>query len=292
MANVYTKGSISERTLLVHLTINKWAGKKSNKDQSRKVALKNNASADACTLVINLIGGDHLKPINRAADEAYRVFKTESLPMYDGGWRVIPSDIFLEFQGRVKACIDVYNQRVEEFLEKYPSLIEKAGGVERLGEFAKDTVLPSVSDIRNRFAITVQVMPMANTTDFRVRMMDDDLDEVRKEVEATVKASMQESVKELYKRFADLVTKVQTTMEEPDKQFKVVIIDKLRDFVRRLPLMNIAGDPVLDELCKDAEKTLVNIDGEQMRTDPKARKQVAKDAKAIVKKLDAFFPVR
>jgi hypothetical protein len=87
---------------------------------------------------------------------------------------------------------------------------------------------------------------------------------------------------DLYRRLAAVVSRMATTLSEPDKIFRDSLVGNIRDLCNLLPSLNIAADPGLDSLNRDIERRLASLDPGLLRIDPAVRQAAAVDAAALL----------
>ena len=95
----------------------------------------------------------------------------------DGGLRILPSARFVEYSKAIRKEIDKYNETVQTFIERYPQI--KATAKERLGNFLDGQTLPSPYEMKNKFGIRQDILPMPSASDFRVNINDAEANDIK-----------------------------------------------------------------------------------------------------------------
>lgn len=272
---------LSKRAMLIHLSGHQWTGRKKDKRVSKDVCVRVNADADAGAWWTYLVPQKELKPINTAWGRVYRLFCDLTLPWLDGGLRILPSDMYFTFREKMKTPIADYNKAVESFLKRWPEIVIKAP--KRLGKLATNLQLPNVAELRAKFYINQDILPVPEVSDFRI-----DNDEASKQVESSIKSGMVKATRELYERLDKLVGNIAEVMSKPDKKFRNSIIRNLKDFCVTIPKYNVMNIPELETLSHDIMKKLTNLDPEDLREIPRNRKKAGAEAKALLVKIRSY----
>jgi len=276
---------LSDRAMLIQLSIKQWTGKHKDKDTSERVAVQANAERDAVDCIINLVSPAELQPINGARGRVFRQHKLLTLPWSDGGLRILASDMFFTYRDKMKKPIAEYNKVKDVFANRFPELI--ANAPKRLGNLPTG-VMPSADQIKYRFRIEQNIMPLPNIADFRADWADDEAESIRQQVTADFETFTRRAIQDVWVRLSNMIEKIGTTMRE-DKKFHNSIIDNLKDFCILMPKFNITADEDLERIRKETLDKLAELDPEDLREIPNNRKKAAKDAKELVSKISQYM---
>jgi hypothetical protein len=260
-----------------------WTGRKKDSKVGRDVCLDKDAEADDGAWWTYMIPKAKLKRMDTARGRCRTQWIKETLPWMDGGIRILPSALFMQYTKRMREYIKEYEEAKDEFLKDYPTIVEDAK--RRLGKLAKGKRFPNVSEIRNKFDITLDVLPIPTVGDFRVQLGDKQLEKAQKEVERTINTMVDKAMEELWLQFKNLIAKVEATMSDPKKKFKDSIIKNLEDFCELVPKMNLTDDDKLESLRRDVKARLAQLKPDELRNNKHSRKKAAKTAKEILAKV-------
>ena len=205
----------------------------------------------------------------------------------DGGLRILPSAMFFKFREEMKEPIAAYNAAVDTFAERDPELVKKAP--KRLGDLARTYVLPSETQIKWRFRLKQNLLPVPNTADFRADWADDEAASIEQQVTADFQALTTKAVQDVWLRLSEMIGKIAETMGGANKKFRNTIITNLKDFCILIPKFNITNDANLEQIRKDVMKKLTDLDPEDLREIPNNRKKAAKDAKELMNKISQYI---
>jgi hypothetical protein len=178
-----------------------------------------------------------------------------------------------------------------EFVEKvFPLISTEAAKQKRLGKLAttKAVQFPSAAQLKERFRITMDIIPMPEVGDFRTKMGDDEFAIARQEALETHQRSTKKAMQEVWMRLADLVSSIAETMGERDKTFRDSLIGNLRNFCELLPAYNVTGDQSLESMRREVVNKLASLNPEDLREIPNNRKAAAKTANDILAKISQY----
>lgn len=281
-----TTNRLSERAMLIHLSTHEWTGKTKDKRVSQDASRRENADKDVIEAIINLAPPGELKPISVARGRVYRRFCELTLPWLDGALRILPSAMFMDFRKEMNEVITFHTEAVTIFAGRWPDIVANKG--KRLGKLAGRYKLPGVDEIKRRFYIHMDILPMPEAVDFRAKVGDDEIAEVKKQVEKSLGIASTKAMSEVWSRLAELVANVAETMGQPKKRFNDSLIKKLKTFAEMLPKYNITDNTDLDNIRKEVINKLAGLDPEDLREIPNKRKAANKDAKDILEKIAQY----
>jgi len=190
----------------------------------------------------------------------------------------LPSAMFLTFRKEMATTLSEYETIVAKFVANYPTI--KAEAERRLGKLASTKRIPEVWEIQDKFAAKTTILPIPETSDFRVALSDVDISEIRKEMETDLNNMVGKAMENLWYQLIEMIKKIQTTTAKPNKIFRDSMISNLKDFCEMIPKLNITDDPKLEEARKEALKELATLsptDLRESKTDRKAANKAASD---------------
>ena len=181
---------------------------------------------------------------------------------------------------------------VEEFLKVYPSL--RATRQFDMGDLFDEKEFPTPDVVRSKFHFTFETCPVPNNEDIRVidALPAEELDRlvaegVEQENEK-VRKGMAVAAERLATVVATMHKKLSVKIGDSGHIFRDSLIENIASLVEIMPGLNITGDPVLAQMCKDAKKlTLYSPD--ELREDEDKRAKAAKEAKTLAGKLAGLF---
>jgi hypothetical protein len=282
------ENNVSNVAMLYRLKISKWGASQKDNNESHKVCLQNNAKDGAANVFIQLVPKEELKDIQRAANKVRAIWMRYTLVWLEEGIRILPARSYDKFTAEIKLAVDEFDLEVKNFIARYPEIVKNASPI--LGELLKNNPLPSVEELKYKFTIRQDVLPIPKPSDFQISSIGDEpLNEIRKNIANAVINATEDAVKKLYDELYNLVSKIKDTTNVKDKIFRDSLIGNLKDFCERLPDLNIINDENLNNLCKDCVKQFAKINPQELRDDENLRKETSLKAETFlnnIRKID------
>ncbi len=311
------KTLLSENAVKVRLTTKHYSGIKS--DKKLRGDLANSADANESYLNVQkyLVGKESVKYFRRIINQfrnntfypATVAWDDNSSDHYTGkvvsGWRLVPVTRLDELMERVEVSRKEFNQEVDEFLKRYPDLIESAKL--QLGDAFNLNDYPDVDELSEKFRFDFEMEAVSDyesTKDIRLNCSENLKKKIendaRKRVEGNVRNVMKDVVSSLLDQVDHLVGKLKSYDPENKRKggfFKDSSFENLKRTLDSLPSINndiLGGDPDV----KEAHQKLVAVVSrlgevsELRESDNKAkskRKKVAKDLADSVDDLKGSF---
>ncbi len=277
---------LNERAMLVGIKFSQWTGRTKDKKVSQEVMRSKHADGDSGSWWTYLAPKKALQKINTAYCRCDVIHRKLTLPWTDGGLRILPSAMFMEYRREMSDAIEGFHESVEEFLRDYPTIRQEAK--DRLGDLLDGKILPTAADIRSKFGVVQTVVPLPTVQDFRVDLSADDLKEVREQITRTLTEATGRAMGSIWEKLAEMVDKVEVQLSHADKTVRKTVIQNLAEFCKRIPKMNIADDAKLESIRKEVLDKLGKLDAATLRESAPDRKKAAKTAKQLSKKIGSF----
>jgi hypothetical protein len=271
---------LTERALLTVLTINEWRGRRHDKEVSAHVARENGADRSAGCYTKALLPKQYLGKIAQVRTEARTLHHELTLPWCDDGFRILPVDLHLTYMERFRDLRTRFQAAVSEFLTFYGDAKEAAR--ESLGTLYREADYPSPNHLRRAFDFEIKLQPLPSVRDWRIDLPQSTIDRIRQELEARHEEAQRLAMADLYRRLAGTVSRMATTLSQPEKIFRDSLVGNLRELCSVLPQLNIARDPRLAELAEKVELRLARLEPSVLRHDPAVRQRAGHDAAALL----------
>jgi len=283
---------LSEKAMLVTLSIGFWTGSKLDKEVTDHVHADYAADSDAGKYNKALVPKAALDPVKKAITRVREYHKTHTLPWRDGGVRLLPSAHYLEYTSGLRDLFVEVDREAERFFALYPDLIDAARA--RLNGMFRATDYPDVSQLRGRYYRQTEIEPLPAGNDFRVNLSVEETKAIQAEIETRTQAKVQEATRDLWDRLhkgvARMADRLADDPGEPGKaqRFTSTVVTGLLDLVHLLPALNLTGDPNLERMRREVEDKLTKIPAEDLREDPVARADVKRAADDILKAMAGY----
>jgi len=285
---------LSEKALLVRLSVKHPSFAKTDKAVSLEVADSKNANKKAVKVIKTTIDTTHqaYKGVKTARGKLYNLFASETAPWSEDGWYIIKAQGYDRFTEAMREARDSFDVAVADFLKVYPELVDQAP--DRLGGLYDASLFPSVEDCKELFYVDIEVRPVPEAGDFRVAMSADDKQKIATQIQRKNDQRVKEVTTDLFDRTHDVVSNMVQRLEafDPDKKGAKLygsLVDNVRDIAELLPSLNVGDDPRLERLAKEIGLRLTEADTATLKKDEGKRKQVADHAREIMNQIDDFI---
>ena len=285
---------LSEKALLVRLTVKHPSFAKTDKAVSHEVADQKNANKRAVKVLKTLIDTTHpaYKAVKTARGALYNVFAAETAPWSEDGWYIIKAKGYDRFTEVMREKTDAFDVAVGDFLKVYPELVDQAP--DRLGDLFDADLFPSVEACKELFYSDIEVRPVPEAGDFRVAMSADDKQKITAQIQRNNDKRVSEVTTECFDRAYSVVSNMVERLEafDPDKKGAKLydsLVGNVRDIAELLPSLNVGDDPRLEQLAKEIGQRLTETDTDTLKRDEGKRKEIAADAREIMNQIDDFI---
>ena len=281
--------NLSDRALLVQLTISQWTARKYDKKATQEVATTFNTSKDAGRYNKSLLPmNDYLDRVHKKTTFIREKFYKNTLPWGMEGTMMLPTTNYLAFMNEFRKEKNEWLTLVNDFKSNYLQLKDDAKRV--LGQLYADADYPTESEVGNKFRIDMAVFPVPST-DFRCQIASDELSRIQQDVEARVADAQATAMKEVWTRLYDRVKHMAEKLADPKSIFRDTLVENLQEQCAMLTRLNFMDDPNLEALRQQVEGTLASHHPDALRNDPDLRRDTAAEAKAIMDKMSVFMGV-
>jgi len=279
--------NLSERALLVQLSISQWAARKYDKKISNEVASQHGTATVVGRYNKSLLPmNDLLDNVHKKASLIRTNFYANTLPWGMEGTQMLPSSHYLNFMTEFRKEKNEWQTLVANFTSNYDSLKEDAKRF--LGTLYNESDYPTLSEIVGKFNIDIAVFPVPST-DFRVSIASEELKRIQQDVERRVQQSQAVAMKEVWTRLYDKVKHMADKLADPKAVFRDSMIDNAREICALLPRLNFSDDPNLETLRQQVEMGIANHHPDALRNNPDLRRDTAAEARAIMDKMNVFM---
>ena len=279
--------NLSDRTLLVQLSISQWTARKYDKKTTKQVADSNGVAMDVGRYNKALLpASDMLDKVHKYSAAVRQEYYANTLPWGIDGTQMLPTSNYLNFVSEFRKHKSEWQSLVNKFVEQYQDLKDDAKAY--LGPLYNEADYPSGHEIANKFRMDMAVFPVP-TNDFRCEIASDELDRIRADVERRVEDAGKQAMQEVWQRLYDRVVKMSEKLNDPASIFRDSLVENAREICAMLPRLNFMDDPDLETMRQEVEAKLTGFHPDTLRHDLDVRRQAATDATDIINKMKAFM---
>lgn len=272
---------IQNRSMLVDLTISRWTAVKHDRAVSAEVD-QTHAAKQGGRYNKYLIDKAHLAAIDSIANELRKYHYSRTLPWTDKGHRILPADLFFDYQQELAKYKQQFQTAVSDFVKLYPQLVQDARL--RLGTMYRPEDYPQPSDLFGMFDVSLDIAPVPDANDFRVDVAQETQDEIRAQITQAVATRQTKMVKECWARMREVVGRIAEQCGKENGVIRDSLMDNARDLVAVLGGLNITDDPKITEIEADIRDKLI-VPVCQLRTSPAIRAKTAYVARKLLERM-------
>jgi len=280
--------SILGRAILVNVCIGLWTARKHDAKVTERVNTEMAKNRKAGRYHKRLFGGDAASHSHlvQAAQVTRTKHYAQTLPWEDSGWRLLPTENYLEYTKAMRAAKVQFEEALEVFLRDYPKLVRQAE--ERLGQMYKRDDYPSTSEVRGKFHFDIQFGPLPAGDDFRVTLPQKEMAAMGRGVEDRVTQAVTNAMSDAWARLGDAVTDLRSRLHD-GKYLRETMVTRIGEVADVLGRLNLTKDAALEKARKQVLKDLAGLDVDTLRDDDKVRKDAAKKADAILATMKGVY---
>ena len=278
--------NLSDRALLVQLSVSQWTARKYDKKVTNEVASAHGTTTAAGRYNKSLLPmNDYLDRVHKKTTHIRTKFYENTLPWGIEGTMMLPTSNYLQFMTDFRKEKGEWQSLVDQFVGNYDQL--RLDAKRLLGSLYDDGDYPDETDVARKFKMDMAIFPVPNT-DFRVSIASDELTRIQQDVEKRVADAQSTAMKEVWDRLYDRVKHMAEKLAYPKAIFRDTMVENTKELCALLPRLNFMDDPNLEQLRQQVEATLLKHP-EALRNDPDLRRDTASEAKAIMDKMSVFM---
>lgn len=281
------------QSLLTDLTISTWDARKSDKRESDKVVRDNDAKSSKAVNVVKRLFADEpkLMRIQHTAQSIRLWHYSRTLPWSDKGVRLLPMAAFLRYKQEYNEWERKFHECVDEFVNEYPTLVSKAAF--QLGDLFNRADYPSAMEVRRRFRVSLEFLPVPQSGDFRIDAQKAELDALKEQYEQRMQERLEEAAGDLWRRVHDLLARMSTQFgydQGKPKRLHQSLYTTARELVGLLDSLNVTNDPDMISARVELEELIYDGMIEDARKHEAARTRIKAGVDAIAQKYAGKLP--
>jgi hypothetical protein len=287
----FSASKLSSSALIVNMSLSVWTGRKLDKRVSEEVDQAKSTKTRAGNYHKNLLAGSgKLEQITKIANACRAWMYTTTQPWGDNGDRLLPVSALLEFKSRLADYEQQFGTAVNDFLNDYDTLV--AAAAFQLGDLFNREDYPTRESITAKFAFRYSLTPLPQAGDFRVDVGNDGLRELQEQYEQVMHDRVTGAMREAWDRLYEVLERMSDRLSDDTddngdvkrKIFRDSLIDNAVEICGLLKTFNITGDLRMDEMRRQLEDALKNVDAQSLRDSDHLRQQTKAKVDALLDK--------
>ena len=180
-----------------------------------------------------------------------------------------------------------FEEAVARFIADYKDLVEDARV--RLNSMFNRGDYPDGAQIENKYRLEVFIDPLPSAADFRVTLQAEEIDQIRKRIQARNRSAFEEAMRDVWNRLYQSVKHMADKLHQADAVFRNSLVNNLCELCALLPRLNLRDSKELEDMRHQVEDKLCRFEPDELRTNLKKRSQVATDASAILETMKGYI---
>lgn len=294
--------ALAANFLMADLSIRSFSGKTVDSEVSDEVISNKGAVRGSGKFVKDMfVGADaEIKEINTLSGSVRSLVYQRTIPMSNNssgakrGHRLVNATASLQLLREITPIIKDHSDAIDKLLNVYDLRVSEA--LSNLAGMGKRSDYPLKEDIKNRFAVTIDLLPVPSIADYSRTSIPSALADAlaQRRADSTV-AMFNNGMDDLKTRLLD---KLQNMHKQLGKQaagesprLYDSLVTNLQDQVAVVRSMNVMGNPALTALADKIERELLAHPVEAYRLSPTAAAKVSEAAQnlAVEAALDAIW---
>lgn len=289
---------ISNKAILANLSSNSWGVHRTHPDATDEVLAKHNADKNSGSFKKRLLNRNATKDIRSIKVAARTYHNTQTLPWMDDGTRILPNIKHMEYSSKMHEFHNLFDQAVDAFVKEYPKHVVQAK--KELGSLFDAKDYPPAASLRKEYNLRTVFIPWPTKEDFRGDLDDNILKEIGVVLDNRLEEVLQASMVDIATRVTDVVGHMAERLKKykpgdvtkgvkREGKFHDSMVGHVRELADLLPGFNLTNSPKITAITNNIRTKLAPHDPDVLRDVEKVRKQVIKDADAILKQVKEFL---
>lgn len=296
--------TLTDRAMLVTVSIKQWSATQSDKKINREVADNHGNDPSMGNYRKSLLAKKALADIKRIAGEARSAHYFRTLPWSDDGYRILQSSGYFAYNSELTRLQREFEDAVQRFLAEYPAYQDEARRL--LNGLYDPADYPTVRELEGKFGFTIAIRPMPTAEDFRVQLGSGETARIRADIERDVQQTIHAAMGDVWTRVHNVVSHAVDRLKvysvdstgKTSNPFRDSLVSNITDLLDILPSLNLTSDPNLDAIARDIREQVLTyqvsgydipVTATVLRDDSTVRDAIANKAEDILRKMEAFF---
>jgi len=278
--------SLSTKAMKASLYVSSWFPFKKDVAVTKKAHIDFQAMADSGQYNKRLVSKIGTNPIKKVVNMARTYHYKMTMPWDDGGYRLLPSKLYLDYTQKMRQLKTDFNVAVAQFIHDYPTL--KLTAQNTLGTMFNQSEYPTINELRCKFNFDVDIIPVETAGDFRAELSRQEVDKIKAAIEKKTEERQANAMNDLWNRLYTCVNKMAEKLNDEDAMFKDSLVGNVINLCDMLPDMNVTEDGDLAALTEEVRDKLCIVSAAELRSNKDVRKDIGSAAKSLVDTMDSM----
>ena len=284
--------AVADKAVLVTLHISNWSETATDVVATQQVADANQVSPGSGRYIKRLLNKKACEDVRRLGQDARKAHNDLTMPWDDQGTRLLPIKAYEKYKQKIHELMERRQEATNRLIYKYQDHIAQAQL--ELGSLFNPTDYPTTDQLRKAISMDWEFGEVPDGQHFRADLPEHERIRIQKEIEDRVAARIDHGLEDLFRRVGKAVSAASERMKDStdgsDKLFKNTLLTNLNSIVENIPLLNVTGNPVLDEMARQLTEAMAGLQPDHLRPNNKAYDPVKRErfASAVADMTDQF----
>lgn len=280
---------LQDQAMIAVLHQRAWSAKVTDREIASELEDEKEAEAGSLRVIKELTPAQYIAPIRKimrlGKDEHNRI----TVAGFMRGQSLLSTANFDQYALGQSAIRDEFYKAVDRFVDFYPNILTAAPA--RLKKAYRSSDFPTVDQIRGYFEYHNDFLPIPVTDDWRLEGINTETAELmREQAEAQVKATYEAATKEVFERAKAVLENIANQCrnygsEKGASPLRDATVKNLKDMAELVCSMNIAQDPLLDEVGREMVREFSTVLPADLRKSDQMRQDIASVADRILARI-------
>jgi len=278
---------LQDSGLLVSLKLTQWTARKLDRGTSFEVCDLKHADQGLAAVHKQVIPKKYLTHISQLVNKIRNYHYANTLAWSHKGVDLLPTRNYMEYMNRMGDLEDKFKESVNDFLNTYPTIIKQVQN--NLNELYDQGDYPSVDQLRKKFNMEIEAVPIPESGDFRVDIGKEELEKLKTKLDTQLTTAQAAAEQDLFSRLYTTLAKAVIVLKDQERIFRNSLIFNIEDICKKIPKMNINNNQALEDSANGINEFCKGLDIDELRKDPNYRKEAVEDLEKSLNYVEQLY---
>ena len=283
--------SLATSASMVELTIGVPTFRKKDKKVEAEAEVSNGAAKGTVSASKKtIISKKHkaIESLRNAIRSEYHYKKTA--PWLASGIRLLPNGLLIDYQNTMADFQKEFELLVDDFMEDYSWEIAEAQL--KMGQLFDPKLYPPVDVMRKKFYMTVLIIPLPDSGDFRVDIPQQALEDTRQQYDSFYKSQIvaitEDIMQKLHAPLSNMSNMLDYAAEDKPTGFRDTLVQNVLEVVDVMKTCNVAQDPKVEQIRLELRDALIGVTPDTLRNSETQRVNTKEKVDRIIASLPSL----
>jgi len=283
-----TVPTLHEAAVLASLSISVPTLSKLDRSASDEVTSSKRADKGTARVNKSLVNKQHLKELTQIRDAARNFHYAQTVPWGDLGLGLLTNERLIDYKNRLAQHEAEFWQAVNEFLDKWDSLVLQAQL--ELGDLYNPHDYPSRDRLAGKFKFRVSFEPVpapGAVDDIRTNLPDTVRREMKRQYEELMEERSRDVAKRIWEKLYTPLKNMSDRLDDQDpdgkpNRFKSTLVDNVLEIVELMKAFNLTNDPEMDRVRRELRDALTGVTTDGLKANAGLRRETKQKVDKVV----------